>query len=279
MPIRLVAIDLDGTLLNSRWKIPAANRHALARAAGQGVHVVLVTGRRIHSAEPFVREVPCPVTLIASNGALIRSSSGEVLHRDFLPLPTARKVVRIAREFRPYTAALFDTPGRAQILMENTAVPDGPLGWYLKNNPEWLTQVPDLEAAIQADPIQVMFGGPPARIEPVEPLLGGSTTGKNVHLTWTKYLTRNISILDVMNKGCSKGRTLELWAKRCGINASEVMAIGDNYNDLEMLEFAGRPVVMQNSSPGLARDNWLVTLSNDQGGVARAIETYVLDAE
>lgn len=279
MPIRLVAIDLDGTLLNSRSEISPANRRALLRTVERGINLAVVTGRRFHSAQPFIKQIPCPVTLIASNGALIVAASGKVVHRDFLPSRVAAQVLETAREYRPYAVAIFDMAGRGQIVMEESAVLDGPLGWYLKNSPASLMQVPDLEAAITADPVQVMFGGPPGRIEAVEPLLRAAPVAESIHLTWTKYLTRDISILDVMNEGCSKGRALKLWAERCGVKPSEVMAIGDNFNDLEMLQFSGQPVVMGNSSPGLARENWPVTRTNDEDGVAAAIETYVLNAE
>ncbi|HZP00384.1 MAG TPA: Cof-type HAD-IIB family hydrolase [Terriglobia bacterium] len=276
MPIRLIAIDLDGTLLDSSRQISPANSQALADAAARGVQVVIVTGRRFHSAERLVRLLPHPVTLIASNGALIGSSSGEILYRDFLPSLVACKVLRIASEYRPYAVAIFDQPGRGQVTMQQNAAPEGPAGWYLANSPECLYQVPDLEAAITTDPVEIMFGGPPKFIEPVESLLRASPAAPEIHLSWTKYLTRNISILDIMNRGCSKGRSLKLWAERCGISRDEVMAIGDNFNDLEMLEFAGQPVVMANCTEGLARDGWPITLSNDQDGVARAIENYVL---
>jgi len=276
MPIRLVAIDLDGTLLNSRSEISPVNREALVAATARGVQVVLVTGRRSHSARKFVAQIACPVTLVTSNGALIVSCSGEVLHRNALPRAVARQVLETTREFRPYVAVINDRPGRGQILMQDNAVPAGPLGWYMAQGPEYLEQVGDLEAALTVDPLQLMFGGPLERIEPVEPLLRASPLAAMIHLTWTKYLTRNVSLLDVMNQGCTKGAALALWARECGIEPGEVMAIGDNYNDLEMLQFAGLPVLMGNSSPGLGPGRWLVTLTNDQDGVAAAIRAYVL---
>lgn len=276
MPIRLLAIDLDGTLLNSRWEISPANQQALAAAAHRGVQVVLVTGRRLHSALRFIEQLPRSLTLITSNGALIRSSAGEVVYRDFLPWKTARQVLRAAREYRPYAVGIFDLAGCGQLLMQDNAAMEGPLGWYLRTSPDCLEQVPDLEASLTRDPVQVMFGGPPAAVEPVEELLRGSAVAASIHLTWTKYLTREISILDVMNVACSKGRALRHWVERIGIAAREVMAVGDNFNDLEMLEFAGQPVLMGNSTPGLARGGWPITLSNDQDGVAVAIHSYVL---
>jgi hypothetical protein len=276
MPIRLIAIDLDGTLLNSRSEVSAANRQALQAATARGVEVAVVTGRRSHSARKFVDQIPCPVTLISSNGALITSASGEAVYRNFLPRLAARQVLETTREFRPYVAVLFDVSGRGQVMMQEGAVSSGPLGWYLTQSADCLEQVPDLEAVLSTDPVQMLFGGPPASIEPVELLLAASPAGAYVHLTWTKYLTRNVSLLDVMNRGCSKGSALAFWARHCGLEPGEVMAIGDNFNDLEMLQFAALPVLMGNSTAGLAREGWRVTLSNDQDGVAAAIHSYVL---
>jgi hypothetical protein len=276
MPIRLIALDLDGTLLNSRGEVSPANREALIAATDRGVCIAVVTGRRSHSAQKYIQQIPCPVTLISSNGALITSPSGEIIYRDFLPREVALQVLIATRAFRDYGAALFDVPGRGQILMQDTAVTEGPLSWYLTQSADCLQLVPDLEAILSTDPIQVLFGGPPALVEQIEPLIRNSAVGGQVHLTWTKYLLRNVSLLDVMNRDCTKGSALARWARHCGISPSEVMAIGDNHNDIEMLQFAAMPILMANSSPGLESNGWQRTLSNDQDGVATAIHSYVL---
>jgi hypothetical protein len=276
MPIRLIAVDLDGTLLNSRQEISPTNREALAAASERGIEIVVITGRRYHSARPFVDQIPCPVTVISSNGAWIGTSSREVFRRDFLPRSVARQVLEVAHEHRAYTVVIFDVAGRGQVVMHGDAAPDSPLAWYLKNSPECLAQVPDLVAVLVEDPIQIMFGGPPDRLQPIEPCLRASPVAASVHLTWTKYLARNVSLLDCMNRGCSKGRALALWAERCRIHPSEVMAIGDNYNDVEMLEFAGQPVLMSNCCEDLGHERWRITLSNDEHGVAAAIWNYAL---
>jgi len=276
MAIRLIAIDLDGTLLNDQREISAANRQALAAAANRGVEVIIVTGRRLHSARPLVAQLGFPVPLISSNGAVISTSSGVVVYRDFLPRTVAQQVLKTVRPYRPYTGLIFDVPGRGQIRLEESAASDGPLAWYTQNSPQCLEIVPDLEAALNPDLIQILFGGPPARIEPIEAVLKESSVSASIHLTWTKYLTRNISILDVMNQGCSKGRALQFWAERHSIPASKIMAIGDNHNDLEMLQYAGLPIVMANGSPELAREGWGTTLSNNEDGVAVAVHAHVL---
>ncbi|MEJ2007509.1 MAG: Cof-type HAD-IIB family hydrolase [Acidobacteriota bacterium] len=276
MPIRLIALDLDGTLLNSNLEISEASRQALAAASARGVQVVITTGRRFHSARPLLDSLPCPVTLITSNGAMVRKLSGKVLHRNFLPRTIAVKVLEIAGDYRPYAVAIFDQPSRGQVMMQQNASMDGPLRWYLKNAREYLLQVLDLSAALPGDPIQIMFGGAPAFLEPLEHLLRSSDAGRKIHLTWTKYFARNISLLDVMNLGCSKASGLKWWLSQADCEPSEVMAIGDNYNDLEMLQMAGCPVVMGNSSPGLNSDGWHTTQSNDEDGVAAAIQELVL---
>jgi 5-amino-6-(5-phospho-D-ribitylamino)uracil phosphatase len=276
MPIRVIAVDLDGTLLNSNLEISQANRQALAVASERGIRIVVITGRRYHSARPLLDTLPCPVTLITSNGSVIRTISGDLLHHNFLPRGIAVQALEAAIDYRPYAVAIFDNPGRGQVMMQQDASPDGPLRWYLKTAQEYLLQVTDLPAALPGDPIQLMFGGSPPFLEPLEHLLRASDAGRSVHLTWTKYFERDISLLDVMNLGCSKASGLQWLLEQMDCHASEVMAIGDNYNDLEMLQMVGYPVIMGNCTPGLAGNGWYLTHSNDQDGVAAAIHTLAL---
>jgi 5-amino-6-(5-phospho-D-ribitylamino)uracil phosphatase len=279
MPIRMIAVDLDGTLLTTSAEISAANRQALCAAVARGVELAIVTGRRFHSARPLLATLGCPLTVISSNGARIGTLGGEVCHRNFLPAAIAREVLRATPNFRSHAVVVYDVPGRGQVVMQQDAALDGPLGWYRKNTPEALLEVPDLETATLPDcpdVIQVLFSGPPRAIEPAAPLLAASPLAPRLNLTWTRYPARNTVLLDVMNGGCTKGAALRLWAARRGIEAHEIMAVGDNHNDREMLEFAGRPVVMANAEPEVGCDNWAKTLSNDEDGVAAAVRRYVL---
>ena len=93
----------------------------------------------------------------------------------------------------------------------------------------------------------------------------------------TQYDHRDLTIVDILNSGCSKGHALERWAIHRGLAASQVMAIGDNYNDVEMLTFAGHPVIMGNASDDLKQNGWTITLHHDESGVAAAVE-QILDA-
>ena len=114
-------------------------------------------------------------------------------------------------------------------------------------------------------------------IRDVKRALGELPFSGEFTLALTEYPERDLSILDVMRRGVTKGFALAEWAQRRGIAREEVMAIGDNWNDREMLEFAGFPVVMGNSVPELKSLGWTVTLSNDENGVAEAIRTYALN--
>jgi len=276
MSIRLIALDLDGTLVNSRWEISGKDLSALQAAFDQGIQIVILTGRRPHSAAIYVDRIPFPVAIVTSNGALIRNTAGEVVYQDFLPREVARKALDIAAEYRTHTVAIFHVPGPGQVVMQDNAIPEGPLGWYVKTSSDHLRLVPDLKAAITSDPVQLMIGGPIKRIEPAEAMLRDSVVGPHVHLSWTKYLERDIALLDTMNLGCSKGRALKFWTTATGVAPEEVMAIGDNFNDLEMLEFAGLPILMGNHCVGLERPGWRVTAPSDENGVSQAIETYAL---
>src|SRR5437763_12828428 len=277
MAIRLLALDLDGTLLNSRSEISPANLRALEETSRRGVRIAIVTGRRRFSAQPFVAQIPCPVTMVSSNGALVGSATGEILHRHFLPQETALEALEIARAYRPFTVAIFDKPSRGQVTMEEGASSDGPYGWYLSHAPSALELVPDLEKALATDPVQLMIGGPPPVVEPAEGLLARSSVEAKIHLSWTQYFSRNMSLLDVNAQGCSKASAVARLAEQAGIKPSQVMAVGDNFNDVELLRYAGRPVVMSQAPPGVREEGWAMTGSNDADGVAQAIQTYILN--
>jgi hypothetical protein len=276
MSIRLIALDLDGTLINSRWEISQKDIQALAAASEQGVQIAVVTGRRPRAAAPYVAKLPFPVAMITSNGALIRTPSGEVVRQNFLPRAIAIEVLTTVEKFRPYTVAIFDVPARGQVIMQDGAVPEGPIGWYLKTSLDHLLLVPKLEDAVTSDPVQIMIGGPPVYIAGAEALLRPAEISTRIQITWTKYPERNVAIMDIMNRGCCKGEALQFWAERCQIPASDVMAVGDNFNDIEMLEFAGLPVVMGNHIDGLHREGWELTHPCDESGVASAVQKFVL---
>ena len=272
LPIRLVAIDIDGTLLNSQFQLSDTNRTALHRAHQAGVEIILVTGRRHAFAMPIAEAVGFPLWLISSNGAVTKSSEGELFHCDFLPANAARKLLAWMDEFRGHAVVTFDREGRGALVIERADQLTGSISRWMEKNEPFISHVVPIEDCLVADPIQVMFCGSLARMKPAEARLAASGMEHEITVLKTEYEKRDLSIIDVLNYGCSKGHAVERWAIRRGLRPEQVMAIGDNYNDVEMLEFAGTPVIMGNACRELLRAGYHVTLSNDEDGVAAVIE-------
>jgi hypothetical protein len=277
--IRLIAIDIDGTLLDPMSQISPANLEALQRAHAAGVEVILVTGRRHRFAFPVAEQLGFDLWIISSNGAVTRSTRGEAFHRDLMPRSTALKICRHMREFRDHLVITFDRESMGAIVCESHQRLYGVIQRWMEKNAPYIEYVNPIEKALVEDPIQTMFCGPIALMEKAQrQLLESDFTGEFTVLQ-TKYDYRDLTIVDILNAGCSKGHALERWAAHRGIDRSEVMAIGDNYNDIEMLTFAGHPVIMGNASDDLKRDGWTITLRNDESGVAAAIKQVLhLDA-
>jgi Cof subfamily protein (haloacid dehalogenase superfamily) len=272
LPIRLLAVDIDGTLLNPQIQISDTDMAALRRAHSEGVEVILVTGRRHRFALPIAQQLGFDLWVVSSNGAVTRSLSGETFHRDLLPLETCRKLCEAMREFRGNTVLTFDIEGKGAIVLERMDELTGSIQRWLEKNLEYIEFVIPLERSLTTDPVQIMFCGPIARMRQALDRLAACGVEKQITVLRTEYPVRDLSIVDVLNQGCSKGHALERWAKYRGISREQVMAIGDNYNDIEMLAFAGMPFIMGNASEELRGRGWPVTLGNDQNGVAAALE-------
>lgn len=269
--IRLLAIDIDGTLLNPQFQISHADLAALRRMHGEGVEVVLVTGRRHAFALPIGQELGFDLWLISSNGAVTRSLHGETLYRDLFPAVTCRELFSVMMEFRNHAVLTFDIEHKGALVLEHMRDLTSSIQRWLEKNMQYIEFVVPIEQALTSDPVQAMFCGPMERMRKAVATLKGSAMKDRVTILRTEYPLRDLCIVDVLNQGCSKGHALQRWASHRGIPREQVMAIGDNFNDVEMLAFAGLPFIMGNACEELRRNGWRVTLPNDQNGVAAAI--------
>jgi hypothetical protein len=268
--LRLIAIDIDGTLLNPEFKISETDLATLRRVHAEGIEIILVTGRRHNFALPIAQQLGFDLWLISSNGAITRSLAGETFHRDLLPEETCRELVGRMQEFRGQTVLTFDSDGPGTIVIERLDKLEGSIQRWLEKNMQYIQFVVPIEKALTTDPVQAMFCGPIADMRRALQVLG--SCGLPITVLRTEYPGRDLSIVDVLNAGCSKGHALERWANYRRITREQVMAIGDNYNDIEMLAFAGRPFIMGNASEELRSRGWTLTRSNAESGVAAAIE-------
>lgn len=276
MAIRLIALDIDGTLLDSHQELPEPNRLAIAAATERGIEVALVTGRRYDFAMLVARKLHSPVTMIASNGAIIRLPNGQTDLRRLLSTGTALKVLQITREWRDAAALIFDRPGSNQILLEHFAPDDSLRYWYYTRNQQYIELTESLEISLTEPPLQILFAGKVAPMRAVENVLRHAPIARDYALSVTIYENKDFTMIDVLDPTVSKGVALARRATERGIARHEILAIGDNHNDLEMLRFAGVPVVMGNGVPELKTFGWHQTASNDDAGVAAAIEHFVL---
>jgi 5-amino-6-(5-phospho-D-ribitylamino)uracil phosphatase len=278
VPIKLIAMDIDGTLLDSSSRLSDDNSRTVAEAASRGIEILLATGRRFHSARVIAEMLPCELGFIVNNGSLLKSKDGVTQQRHSLPWATARRVLEHTPEFRSCAAVVFDRPLENQVVLEQVDFDDPFRGGYFRRSREYIAQVSPLTDCLNGeDPIQVMYVGACKPMREAMQQLESLPFAHEYALSLTEYEHKELSILDVLRRGVSKGVALAEWARRRGFAREEVMAIGDNWNDREMLEFAGRPVVMGNAVAELKSLGHAVTLSNDQSGVAEAIRTYALD--
>ncbi|MGA8216069.1 MAG: Cof-type HAD-IIB family hydrolase [Candidatus Sulfotelmatobacter sp.] len=273
--IRLLASDIDGTLLNPQFQISPEDLAALRRAHDSGIEIVLVTGRRHTFAMPIARQLGFDFWLISSNGAVTRSLAGETFYRDLMPREICRDLCRAMQDFRGHTVLQFDKDSKGAIVLEHLDDLNASIRRWLEKNMAYIEFVVPIENALVNDPVQAMFCGSMARMSAALRALEVSGIGNRVTVLRTEYPARDLSMIDVLNTGCSKGHALERWAAHRGYKREEVMAIGDNHNDVEMLEFAGRPVIMGNACEELRGRGWSVTLGNDRCGVAAAVAEVV----
>jgi Cof subfamily protein (haloacid dehalogenase superfamily) len=275
--IRVLAVDIDGTLTDPNFQVSARNIAALRAAHQAGMQIILATGRRHDYAMPVARELDIPLLLLSSNGALVRSSTGETLFADRLPIATARKLIRHMDVYRGYAVLTFDrpnnVPGNDSLVLERADELNQTVSRWLEVNRPYIKFVAPLEDALtHEDPLQAMYCGRIALMEKVQQRLAQAAFLDEITVMRTQYDHRDLCILDILTRNCSKGHALRRWAAQRGIPREQIMAIGDNYNDLEMLEFAGLPVIMGNASHDLKQNGWKITASNTESGVAVALE-------
>jgi hypothetical protein len=270
--IRLLATDIDGTLLNPQFQISEGDLAALRRAHAAGIEIVLVTGRRHSFALPIAKQLGFDLWLISSNGAVTRSLGGETFHRDMMPAETCRQLVGAMQGFRGNTVLTFDKETKGAIVLEGLDELGSRIRRWLEKNMEYIEFVVPIERALVTDPVQAMFCGTTERMSGALRALESSGMDGKVTVLRTEYPERDLSMIDVLNAGCSKGHALERWATYRGYRREEVMAVGDNHNDVEMLEFAGHPVIMGNACEELRARGWKITRGNHECGVAAAVE-------
>jgi hypothetical protein len=299
-PVRLIAIDLDGTLLPSLTPhVSPRNAQALRTAQAAGVTIVFATGRRAAYTVPLLESLNlrADTPLITSNGAVTRSLGCEpggspiggdpLFHRCQMPARVARG---LCATLRPFGCLVFTFDRdvahstRGELVLEDLGQAHQRIALWVEANRDSIQVVKPLEDAFPSNdaenpddnPIQGMVAGTVEQMRAAENALLASPWAAECESARTEYPARDLSILDLLPLGVGKGPALARLAARLGINQRETMAIGDNWNDVGMFEWAAQPVVMANAPAGLRTlaktRGWKQAPPNDHDGVAQVLE-------
>jgi Cof subfamily protein (haloacid dehalogenase superfamily) len=279
-PVRLVAIDMDGTLLPTfAQALTTRTARALKAAQQAGITVVIATGRRTAYTAPLLEGhgLRADMPLITSNGAVVRTLGGDAIDCSHLASRVARGLCGL---LRPFGAVVFtfDRLGRRELVLEDLDQAHGRIALWVEANRNAIEVVKPLEDALidGEDPIQGMAAGNLSQMRKAEQAVKASEWAGCCECVKTEYPGRDLSILDLLPQGVSKGSALERLAAHLGVDRKETMAIGDNWNDVEMLEWAGQGVMMGNAAAELRTmakmRGWKQAPPNDEDGVAVVLE-------
>jgi hypothetical protein len=266
---KLIAIDVDGTLVDSRAQISRRTRRAIQKAAERGALIVIVTGRRFCSAKPIVEKLGVDLMIAAHNGVLLKRIDGQFITGRFLQPDVARQAVRIVKRFGVEPIVYRGVGDYAEIFVEEPRA-EWLIG-YIEHNREHTRIVPSLEDSIEWEALEVMAVTDRAIVDQVTEHLRAELGDKAKVLKQVPQDGR-LAFVEIANSDVAKDYPLRFLCERYGIKREEVIAFGDNYNDLEMLEFAGLGVVMGNAHRELREGGFMVAPANDEDGVAQVLE-------
>lgn len=287
--IKLLALDLDGTTLDSTGSVPVDNRHAIREAEARGVLVTIATGRRFRDARPVGIDLALNAPLITHNGALLKyADTGDTVHSSLLSTEITLAVIETGKRYGGDPLVSVDPNGSGTLLYDRVSDHNLPLKKYLRwaeglhgehIGRQGVQHVERLADSISDNEVvHISFSGPYRSMLDLETKLG-DTFGSTVNILSTRYPQLDFTLIDILPSSASKGNAVEKIASMNAIDRDEVMVIGDNFNDLEMLEYAGTPVVMGNADAKLLdRTEFYTTLTNDESGVAAAIDRFILSA-
>ncbi len=265
MSIKLAAIDLDDTLLDSRHRISPACIKAIQRVNKQGVHVILATGRMYRATIPYAQQLGLDLPLITYQGALVKHGySGDVLYERTIGMDLALKITDLLEsrriDYHIYANDQLYTRKLVPVLEKHTRVTG--------IEPMLVKDIADIFKESLPLEIMAVFERKSQRQDIEQKII--NLYGEHLHMTKFKY-----DSLEIMDRCATKARALEAVAAHLNIHQHEVMAIGDSYNDLPMIRWAGIGVAVGNAHPLVKEAADFITGSNEEDGVILALEKYI----
>lgn len=279
--IRIVALDLDGTLLDSEKRLSEANRAALARAAEKGVEIVPTTGRFFGMMPPAVRDLPFVRYAITINGAQVYDRETDTaIVRDEIPLDMALGVMEVLDRYDVIYDCYRQNWGWMTAALQEKAADYATNEHYLRMVREFRKPVPELKAhlretAANGDVQKIMlFAANRERSAAIDRLRGLSDEIA-ARFPEIKVTASTWNNLELNIRTAHKGNALRRFAEHLGLTLENCMAFGDGMNDFTMVEAAGLGIAMANAEPEVKRVAKDMVPSNDEDGVARGIEKWI----
>ncbi|HZJ82762.1 MAG TPA: Cof-type HAD-IIB family hydrolase [Clostridia bacterium] len=267
MNYKMIAIDLDDSLLGTDLMISPKNKDALFKAIEQGVIVTIATGRMYISALVYAKQLGLDVPLITYQGGLIKSALSEhILYNKTVPIDISRKIIEISKSRDAHLQIYIEDDYYFEKRNEYSDA-------YHKNVGVAGKEVGSLDTFLTLAPNKLIIIQEPQRIielrDEFEKIFGEEI---EINISKPQYL-------EFTHKEATKGKALEHLAGLKGIDRDHIMAIGDSYNDISMIKYAGLGVAMENAPDEVKKWADYITGTNDDDGVAKVINKFVIEGD
>ena len=280
--IKIIALDLDGTLLDSEKRLSEVNRAALARAAEKGVLIVPTTGRFFGMMPPAVRDLPFVRYAITINGAQVYDRETDTaIVKDEIPLDMALQVMELLDRYDVVYDCYRQNWGWMTAALQEKAADYATNEHYLKMVREFRKPVPELkqhlrETAADGDVQKIMLFATNSQVSGLaSQVLDAIRHELAARFPEIKVTASTWNNIELNIKSAHKGNALKRFAEHLGFGLENCMAFGDGMNDFTMVEAAGLGIAMANAEPEVKRVAKYVTLSNDEDGVAKGIDKWI----
>ena len=260
---KLIALDMDGTLLNNEHKLTRYTKEILLKIYNKGIKIVLASGRPYQSMNLFVKELGFEIPLIATNGSLVKSSTGEIIAQETIPTDDVYQLLNYTKENDIYTSLYFHDSICIDRITEKSDV-------HFKIEMVEPRVVGDLNTVLDREPINILLS---INEESMKGIITELEEGFSKRLC---VVQSSDSHIDIMAKDITKGFGLHKLLEKYGLETEDVIAFGNNFNDLAMLEEAGCGVAMANAPQGVKERADKIAGDNNEDAVAIMLEEIFL---
>lgn len=262
---KLLAVDIDGTLLNSSGQLSERTSASICELIEQENLFLLSTGRPLIGARAISNQIPFDIPIIGGNGAIVATSkSRKIIFQRDLDATVAYDVIKIAKE---YDASLVIWC-QDELFINRKDIYTEKYGSLASSHPQVLS---DLSVIFTKDITKIIWFDEPDQLKRIQKEIKPRLKGK------VNFFTSNPTYLEFVHKDASKAKALETIRKYYGLKRKEIVAIGDGFNDVPMIRYAGFGVAMANADEEIKQQADFITLNNDEDGVSFIIETFFLE--